>query len=143
MLDDILSGLVGSTLAELAKRRWPPRNLQDADKLPASDLQRRNRPIYRLSAVCGCIVFILMMVYSYSTSHRTFWLIGALFGLPFTSMAITSIAMSLAGGPRRLAEYLRSWELREGVNLWLLIIACGPLGVLGLVCGLIVVIGNT
>ncbi len=138
MLDELLSGLLGSTVAELAKRRWPPSKLQPEDDLPWSELHRRNRPIYKLACICGCLVFASMLVYVYATSHRNGWLIGALFGLPFSSMAIVSIATTLPrGGRRRLAEFLRYWEIREGLHIWVLTAIFAPLVALGFVSALV------
>ena len=134
MLDELLSGFLGSTVAELAMRRWPPRKLPPEDELPWNELHRRNRPIYKLAYMCGCIVFASMLVYVYATSHRDGWLIGALFGLPFASMMIVSFATTfLGGGRRRTAEFLRYWEIRERLNIWVMTSVFAPLVALGFV----------
>ena len=87
MFDELLSGLLGSTLVDLAKRRWPPRIVVGGE-LPWTDLRLRNSPIYILGLICSCVVFVLLLIYAYTTPRRSGWLIGALFCFPVSVMVI-------------------------------------------------------
>ena len=140
MLDELLGGLLGSALVDLAKRRWPPRNVVGGE-LPWTDLRQRNGPIYILSLICSCVVFVLLLIYAYATPHRNGWLIGALFCFPVSVLVIAFFAATLPRGFHRVAEFVRYLELREKLNIWVLATLYAPLVALGILSILMITKG--
>jgi len=129
LLDEIISGIIGSSVAEWAQKRWPPR-ARSVDEPSFEQLQTRNRTLYRASGVSGGAAFILCFL---CLPGHGIWPIEVLFGLPFFVMTAVGALGCASGGRVRVLEFLRYWELKQKLNFWILVSFLVPLSLLGIV----------
>jgi len=133
LIDEIISGIFGSSIAEWAQKRWPPR-ARSADEPLFEQLQSRNRVLYWTSGVSGGAAFILFFLYLLAGGWRSgVWQIEVLFGLPFFMMTAVAMVGCASGGLARTREFLRYWELKHKLNFWSLVSFFVPLSLLSIV----------
>ena len=131
MLDELLSGMIGSSIAEWAQKRWPRRaTLRSA--LPFDELQTRYRALYWSTGVSGGVTFALIFAYMLAGGWRgQIWQLEVWFGAPFSLMTTIPLVWCLFGRRARVREFLRYWELKQKLNLWILVSCFAPLTLLG------------
>ena len=103
MLDELISGFVGSTLAELAGKVWLPAR---SSRFDGPDLVRRNRSlcITAVSVWAATFFAIFLLI---ENGFRSAWLIGLWFGTPFLVTALMIAGMAAVNGSDRAKEFLR------------------------------------
>jgi hypothetical protein len=142
---EIISGLVGATVAELVSKLRPARK---ADQLSDEFLkihEHRNKALYRgllLSSVVGFFTPYAVLLPGpdgrLGVGHGNWigaWFAGAVFGLPFSAMLLFLIVTWLALGKQRARELLVYFEIKQKTNIHIFYVfgaMLAPIGVASL-----------
>jgi hypothetical protein len=141
MLDEFISGFVGSTIAEIASKLAPPRKSSEFAAVPFETVERRNRPFY--FAVMPIFLFGFFLPYPFvHVGHGSAgWFAGAVFGLPFAALLIyIAVIWCLLGG-KRARELIFYFEAKQRTDIRLYYFFGAPLSLLGVISFVIFVWG--
>jgi len=134
LLDELISGLVGATLGEWLQKLVPHRPISEFDSIPPAVLEKRNQTLYAVTGWIGGAAFIGTLLYFLGGGwNHDPWQAGLMVGFPFTSMVLLMLALRLLKGYCRLGEFLRYFELKQQLHIWVISALCAPFATLGLV----------
>jgi hypothetical protein len=134
MIDELISGLLGNTLAEIVSKLAPPRKKSEFDQLGIDTLRRRNNYLYVTAGGTFTAIFLAIFVslIAGAWTHDG-WQIGLMFGLPFSVMFLFVLCIGVLKGVGRVREFLHFCEIKTKFNIHVLIWPQVPFVLLGFV----------
>lgn len=132
MADEIISAIVGSTIAKIVSRWAPSRRKGEFASMPLEALQRRNRWLYRGLLFIAGAGFIAPYLLFTPAKIRGAWFAGAVFGLPFSAMVAYVVAAWCVLGERRARELLFCFAARQKTSIYVFYVLAVPSLCLGL-----------
>jgi hypothetical protein len=139
---EIISGIVGTTIAELASKFLPARKAGELGDKFLKMHERRYKWLYRgLLASAALGFFTPYAVFPPGADGRLgvsdwtvgAWFAGAVFGLPFSAMLLFVIATWLALGKQRARELLVYFEIKQKTNIHIFYVFGAMLAPIGIV----------
>jgi len=114
MIDELLSGIIGSTLAEFVAKYIPPRQL---DHAPANGSSEISDNTYKISKYLGITAFIVAFICLNLAWPTDPWWIAFVAGLPFFLTAIFAVTTSAYFGRNQIQDFLRFYELKSKMHI--------------------------
>lgn len=142
MLDEIVSGIVGSTINEIVSKLAPPRKANEFAAVPFETLERRNRWLYFGSLTVFLFGFFLPYPFIHVGHGGVGWFAGAVFGLPFSALLIYLSAIWCLLGGTRTRELIFYFEAKQKIHIFVFYFLGAPLSLLGAVSFLAFICGN-
>ncbi len=139
---EIISGLVGATIAELVSKFLPARKAGQLGDEFLKIHERRNKWLYRgllASSVLG--FFTPYVIFPPGADGRlevddwsvVAWFAGAAFGLPFSAMLLFVIVTWLTLGKQRALELLVYFEIKQKTKIYIFYVFGAMLAPIGIV----------
>ena len=118
MLDEIISAIAGNAIAKLVSKLLPARRAGEFAGVPFEMLRQRNKRLYFCMLAVTVLGFFLPYL-AIAVGHAGgLWVVGAIFGLPFSAMLVfVMVIWSLRGG-RRARELLFYFEIKQRTNMY-------------------------
>jgi hypothetical protein len=132
---EIIDGIIGSTIAELISKIFPPRKGGEFSDMPLDVFERRNKWLYRgmiLAFVVGFFAPICLFI-PVKNEGQIFPGFGAIIGLPFSSFFAYVILVRLIAGPKRVRELLFFYEQKTRTHIYVSYFVGVPIALLGLI----------
>jgi hypothetical protein len=133
MLDEIISAIAGNAIARLVSKLLPARRAREFADVPFEMLKRRNKTLYFWMLAVAVFGFFLPYL-AIAVGHAGGpWVVGAIFGLPFSAMLIFIMMIWSLRGGRRAHEFLFYFEIKQRTNIYVFYFLGAPLSVIGVV----------
>jgi hypothetical protein len=142
---EIISGFVGTTIAEFASKFLPARKAGQMGDEFLRIHEHRNKWLYRGLLAAFCLGFLTPFALfppgadgRLGVGHGDWigvWFAGAVFGLPFSAMLLFVIVTWLALGKQRARELLVYFEIKQKTNIYVFYVpgaALAPIGIVSL-----------
>jgi hypothetical protein len=139
MLDEIMSAIAGNAIAKLISKVVPARTTGEFAAVPFDIIERRNRSLYFGLLSVSIVGFFLPFFFIPVKIEYALWVLGAVFGLPFSAMLIFTLAVLSLFGARRLRELMFYFEVKQKTNINVCYLFGSPMAVIGIVSFLVLV----
>ena len=133
MLDEIHSGFVGSTIAEIVSKLAPPRKSSEFAAVPFETVERRNKPFYFAALSVFVFGFFLPCPFIHVGHGGAGWFIGAIFGLPFSALLFYIAAIWCLLGGKRARELIFYFEAKQRTDIRIYYFFGAPLSLIGII----------